>query len=395
MPLRVLYVSASGCLGGAERSLLELIRALDRTRVQPLAAVPPAGPLAEDLRSAHAEVVAIPALRFRRTMNPVQLAQTSCQWAAAVLTLIRALRRRQVDLVHANNTAAHLIAAPAAAIAHLPCLWHVRDLHRLPLLQHLLAPFTQGVICVSRAVAQRVWLPRSSRLTVRVIPNGIDAEAWRRSARPGAVRRELHVSPDAPVVLMAAHMVPWKGHETFIRAVAQVRKEWPHVAAPIAGADLFGEHALYEGRLRQLTQELGLQSNVHFLDHRADVASLMADCDLLVIPSEEEPFGRVALEAMAVGRAVVGTSAGGLKEVVQDGVTGLLVPPRDVAALSAGMRRLLSDAPLRRQMGEAGRARVQELFLMARHVEAVSELYGQITAAFRSGSPSRKCRTWT
>ena len=376
----ILYVSATGLVGGAERSLIELVRALDRERFRPCAALPGPGPLSDELREAGAEVVHVPEVRIRRTRNPLRLARMGIGWLRAVRGVARAARRTDADLIHSNNTVAHLIGAPAGGLTRLPVVWHVRDLHRLRVLPHLLRPMTDAVVSVSRAVDEGLPLRAGSALARHVVPNGIDADAFERLARPGALRAELGLSADALLLLMVGQMAPWKGHETFLRALARLQERRTDVTAVVAGSDLFGHGSGYAGSLRDLARDVGLGEAVRFLGQRDDVPTLVADCDVLVIPSRAEPFGRVALEAMAIGRPVVGTNAGGLPEVVEDGRTGLLVAVDDPGALAAALARLADDAELRRAMGQAGRLRVRERFASEGIARAIEEVYAQVIA---------------
>ncbi len=380
MSIRVLYVSATGMLGGAEYSLLELVRALDRQRVEPLAAVPADQPLAERLRELGVDVAAVPRLRPRRTTRLGELASMARRWADSVRTVVREARRRRVDLIHSNTTAAHLVGSSAGALAHLPAVWHVRDFRAPALLGPLMLQPTRGVIFVSQVVRLANRLTDRPGLMARVIPNGIDADGFASAARPGAFRAELGVGAKVPLLLMAAQMVPWKGHVLLIRAVKLLKDTWPELVAVIAGADLFGEHGGYEASLRRLVSQLGLTDSVRLVGYRTDMPTLIADCDVVVIPSEAEPFGRVALEAMALGRPTVGMAAGGLREVVADGETGLLVPERSVAALAEAMGRILSDPSLGAAMGAKALERVRSEFSAAAHARTVTRFYEDILA---------------
>jgi len=380
VPHRILYVSAVGAIAGAERSLLELVRALDRSRFEPLAAVPEKGMLAAQLKALDVDVFSIPELRLHRTADPALLASAASRCTSAAAIVAQEARRRRVSLVHSNNTAAQFIGNAAGLMARIPVVWHVRDMRPLGALAPVLARGAAGVIFISRAVQNAVPLPDAPAVIHRVIHNGLDADAFERAARPGALRGEVGIAPETPVLLMAAQMVPWKGHRTFIEAVARVRRHCPGIVALVAGGDLFCEHAQYAAELNRLVSELGLAEAVRFLGYREDMPTLMADCDVLVVPSEGEPFGRVALEAMALGRPVVGTRDGGLPEVVADGRTGMLVPPRDAEAMAAALCTLLDDASLRRALGEGGRRRVRAEFSITDHVRQVQEVYDAVLA---------------
>jgi len=241
-----------------------------------------------------------------------------------------------------------------------------------------------AVIAVTHAVLNAAGIRTDWGLLARVIPNGIDADAFAAAACRGRFRKELGLGPEDPLLVMAAQMVPWKGHRSFLQALALVRSRNPRAIGAVAGADLFGDHSSYPEELRKLARSLELETAVHFLGYRTDIPDLMADADLVIIPSNAEPFGRVALEAMAVGTPVVGRGTGGLPEVVEDGVTGRLTRPpeadvpEELAELICG---LLADRAGREAMGAAARARVRERFSLTRHVAEVCEVYRQVLRA--------------
>jgi glycosyltransferase involved in cell wall biosynthesis len=143
-----------------------------------------------------------------------------------------------------------------------------------------------------------------------------------------------------------------------------------------------------DGELRPALEaqalRLGLGAQVHFTGWRDDVPALVALGDLFVLPSLNEPFGRVLIEAMATGKAVVATAAGGVPEIVVHGETGLLVPPGDPGALAAAVRELLDDAPRGARLGAAGRRRAETVFSLAGHVAAVERVYGEVLRGRRA-----------
>lgn len=381
MPCRILHVNTASCIAGTENSLLQLVQGLDRSQFESYVALPGPGPLADALCRIDVPVLYAPLVRLRRTANPVRLARTGAASTAAALLLAGHARRRRVCLAHAHKTGALPVAGVAAALAGVPCIWHLRDFRVTPPGARLLACLADAAIAVSRAVLQASGITPDWGLPVRVIPNGIDADAFAVAARPGRFRTELGLGADDPLLLVAAQLVPWKGHRDFLRALALARRGHPRVVAALAGADLFRDHPGYLAELRRLAHSLGLQDAVRFLGYRTDMPDLMADADLLVIPSEAEPFGRVALEAMAVGTPVVGRGTGGLPEVVEDGVTGRLTRPAEAAvpaALAELICDLLADRPTRKAMGAAARVRVREQFSLARHVEEVCSVYRQV-----------------
>ena len=377
MPHRILYVSAADRIAGAENSLLQLLAGLDRDEFEPLVALPGPGPLQDALAELDVPAIHVPLFRPRRTYNPLRVLSMASRMATAAGRLVDVVAAEGVDLIHAQNTAAMVPVSRAARRVDVPCLWHLRDLGGWPGLVRLVAPSASAAVAVSHAVADR-WLPYLQGLDVRVVHNGIDADAFAARAQPGRFRAELGIASDAPLLAIAGQLVPWKGHGDFLYAVARVRDEFPAASAVIAGADLFGDHPRYVRGLHRLASKLGLGQAVRFLGYRDDMPDLMADADVLVVASDAEPFGRVALEAMAVGTPVVGYASGGLPEVVEDGRSGLLAEPGSPAALAARVDDLLRDPVRARAMGEAGRRRVRDLFSAGAHAEDVAAVYRQV-----------------
>jgi glycosyltransferase involved in cell wall biosynthesis len=174
------------------------------------------------------------------------------------------------------------------------------------------------------------------------------------------------------VVGSIGRFVPYKGYAYLLEAARLVRD-----VKPAAHWVLVGDGEL-RGELERQRRTLGLETQVHLPGWREDVPDLLALCDLFVLPSVVEHFGRVLIEAMAMGKAVVATDAGGVPEIVIQGETGLLVPPAQPKDLAEAVLTLLEDAPRAQRLGMAGRRRAETTFSLARHVEAVETLYREV-----------------
>jgi glycosyltransferase involved in cell wall biosynthesis len=148
----------------------------------------------------------------------------------------------------------------------------------------------------------------------------------------------------------------------------------------IVGDPLFEEDRWRADHLRRRIKEAGLEDRLGLLGFRSDVPAVMRGLDVMVLASDAEPCGRVLLEAMASGTAIVATNTGGTPELVRDGTEGLLVPPRDPAALAGAVRRLVQDPPLRESLGRAGVVRVEESFTVAAHVARTLEVYDRVAS---------------
>ena len=210
-----------------------------------------------------------------------------------------------------------------------------------------------------------------------VVYNGVDA-AFFAGGDGESVRAELGAG-GASVVGMVGRLDPWKGHRELLEAAAQVEGAVFWIVGDVTFGSAQKRLADYKTSLEQLATELGISDRVRFLGRRDDMPHVIAALDLLVHPSNEpEPFGRSIAEAQAGGKAVIGTRAGGIPELIDEGDTGLLVPPGDSSALAAAIRRLLDDPALRASMGARAREQAQERFTVARHVASVQAVYDEL-----------------
>ena len=382
-PRRVLLLSHSAQVSGAEQSMLTFLQNADRERHHFTVACPGSGSLVEGLERFGVPVVATDFGRLRRQLSP-ELVQQSIRLIRTSNRLLRLVRTRRPHLLHANTTMAALHAALAKGRCRVPLLWHVRDLNTPRLVARLICRRADGVIAVSRAVAES--LNACARPdSVHVIPNGIDVDHFVPARDERWVRRRFNLPHDAKLVSVVGQLTPWKGHDELLLAWAKVRRRVRGNILLIVGSPLWPEDQAWEAYLKELADRLGLAGSVRFLGQRDDVASIVAASAALVIPSKAEPFGRVALEGMALGKPVVGTDAGGLPEVVADGLTGLLVKPEDAHALASAIERVLSDDVLAKEMGQAGAVRVREHFLSARTTALIQNLYDHVLE--KAGGP--------
>lgn len=282
------------------------------------------------------------------------------------------------DLIH-TNTILNPEGGQAARALRLPHVWHLRELigrdawFRLPLegaaLGSFLASRCSQVVANSEAAASAIRAALPAEL-LAVVPNGIDVDRFT-SARTG----DSH----CVVVAMVANLGSYvKKHRLFVEAAARVPRDLP-VQFRVYGAR---PAAIDSGHLTPYLRDLvdqvsaaGLGDRLRFEGFQADPATIMREIDVLVHPSDLESFGRIAVEAMAAWRPVVGVHGGGIAEIVLDGVTGLLSPPDDAAGLANHIERLACDAPLRAAMGAAGRRRAEEKYSLNAHVEGMLAVY--------------------
>ena len=348
-----MFVDHAPAMGGAEHSLLLLLKHLDRTRFQPLLACNP-GPLAEAARACGVAVYQVPMPRLRR--------EWAAPWrlAGGVRALACLIRRERVDLVQCNVMRASFYAALAAQITGRPLVWHVRDILAPGAYVRWMARRSALVIAVSRAAARP--LPKDA--LVEVVSNGVDVAAYARQPEAGrSLRRAWGVPETCPLVGLVGRLEPWKGQADFMRAMALVSRFYPTARYALVGGTIFGGGDAYRNELEILARELGLSECLVMAGQREDLPAVYSALDVLVHCSvEPEPFGRVMIEGMAAGLPLVAYDTGGASEIVLPGETGLLVPPRDTQALAKGVMALLADPAHARQLGKAGHRRAQQVY---------------------------------
>lgn len=395
-PWRILYVETDfGAVGGSLRSLHRLVTALDSERVAAWVtfASDRENPMAPEFEAAGARIVRVTrgvTVRQRPSRKPWRGLRTAFEWIAHVLAALRrvfiddtgrcldlvaAIRAHRIDLLHLNpGPLPYAIAA--ARMTGVPIVCHHRSIRTPSLLARSLTRLVDASICISEFVERtaRPWL-RSRK--VRVVHNGVFVPE---------VRPDLPPAREDPVVVAVGRFVPWKGQHVVIEAIPPVLKEIPGARFRIIGASLSPQATAYEQRLRRRVAELGLEEHVIFTGFMSDVRSIYRDCDVAVHAAiSGEPFGLVLIEAMAYGVPLIASDGGACPEVVEPGVSGILVPPGDAARLAEEIVRVLRDRELAQRLAEGGFARVSEHFDMARVAREVQEVYDGVLSARSTG----------
>ena len=257
-----------------------------------------------------------------------------------------------------------------AALCGVPIICHEKGFRRVGPVERIMSRWVDRAICMTDDIAAHYRARGVRAHQFLTIPDGIDPTRFTTGGGE-RVRDELGIAHDAPVVGIVGHIQEWKGQAIVVEAVARARRRIPDIRCLVVG----GVHragADYAARLRELIAHEGLEQNVLLIGARRDVAACMSAMDVVLHASvTPEPFGRVLIEAMATGRPLIAPSEGGPRQIVVDGETGLLVPPRDPTALADAIVALLSAPARRIAMGAAARARVETIFDIRHQVRAV------------------------
>lgn len=306
------------------------------------------------------------------------------QYPTGLLRLATILRRERIDILHTHLFEPSVIGLQAGALARtqrrvmtrhysdyhtrIDKRWHVK-------LDQMCTALSHRVIAVSHHTATHlVEAEGASREKIRVVWNGIDFDRVRASEGDprGRVRQELGLGDDY-VLLIAARLHPEKGYDHLFPALREAIQRLNRKVILLVA----GEGQLVS-RYREQVRALGLEASVRFLGFRTDLPDLMLTADLFVLPSVAEAFGLVLTEAIYLGTPVVATRVGGIPEIVDDGIDGVLVPPADSAALAAAITDLLCDEERRRRMSGAGSERIAQRFRFETMVRAYERVYDEL-----------------
>lgn len=353
--------------GGAETILFDLARGLDRDRWRPVAAVSEAGWLSDALR--------------REGIDPWIVPPQRAFDLGYLRALLGVVRRERVELIHAHLLGPGVYGSLAGRLSGVPvvCTFHGQA-DVAPDESYRAAKFRiidrrkNRVVFVSEALRRSViGENRLAAGRTRVIHNGIDVGVFRPGS-DGALRRELGIAPGQVLVGAVGNLRTSKAYPDLLHAAALLRAKSDAYRFVVVGDNRGPMH----GELLALRDRLGLREAVHFTGFREDVPRVLRSLDVYVISSHAEGFSLSTVQALACGVPTVATRCGGPEEIVEDGVSGVLVPARDPAALAGAVHGLAGDPERRARLARAGRAAVEERFATAAMVRGYEAVYEEL-----------------
>ena len=362
-------------IGGTERQVVTLARKLDPAKFDlSMACFYRTGPFLQDIE--------------RRRIPLTEYEVRSLRSAAAFKEALRCagdLRRERTEIVHAYGFYSNVFAIPAARLAGVPVvIGSIRDtLDSPPLQRHVHKMVCRLADCVlvnAEVIKERLVAEGYNGAKIEVIKNGIDLSRFARRNEDCKVRLEFGLPPAAPLVVVLARLSRFKGIEYFLQAAAIVAKRFDEARFLVVG-DLIYDPA-YRSELKRQAVRLGLGKRVIFTGFRLDVPEVLSEASISVLPCHSaEGLSNSLLESMAVGLPVVATTVGGNPEVVDEGRTGILVPPREAEALAQAISLLLANPEKARRFGAAGRERVARHFSLDRMAQDTEALYMKLLEA--------------
>ena len=370
-PIRLLKFLAYLAIGGSERQVLNIRHGIDASRFDLHLGCFGCfdEQIAVDLSGTPLEVYKIRKLYGLRAIK-------EC------LRLAAYLRQQRMDIVHAYNFYANVFALPAARLAQVPVvLASIRDTGeywtvRQRAVNKIVCRLADRVIVNAEAIKRGLVVEGYRPERITVIPNGIICPPLR--ATPDrSLHQEFGLSPDDVLIGVVSRIARQKGLEYFLAAIPDVLARIPNAKFLIIGDNSFNPQ--YREELKLQVSTLGLEDKVVFTGFRLDVPQIVSSLAVSVLPSVSgEGLSNSLLESMAAALPVVATNIGGNPEVVVDGETGLLVPPRKPAALAEAICRVLLTPGMRHSFGQAGRRRVLDHFSNERMIRTVEHLYEEL-----------------
>jgi glycosyltransferase involved in cell wall biosynthesis len=386
---RILFLEQSLTHGGGARSLFYIIRFLDKERFEAFVAVPEKEGLLNTRIQAErlATILYEPRLRVGMTS---QQTHGFFWWIKPILRvrdfitvsffyLPALIRKHHIGLIHANTTTTRFIGTIAGWMTNVPVIWHLRNvpdgLSRIGLAFFSRWSSLKAVIAVSEHTAKLFPVPIHKKY---VVHNSIDLDEFDPTRIHSVLRDEYNIPQTTFVVGACGRPLPKKGYHILIDAVSQMVRQFPEkdIRCVIVGGHNSDKQQAYDKALRAQVHALGLTDRVIFTGFKSDVRPYVCGMDVLVIPSIwDEPFGRTALEAMAIKVPVIGFRRGGIPEVIGDERNGLLVESGDTQGLAAAMTRLMNDPQERITMAESARVRAVTQFDAMQKTRAIEEIF--------------------
>lgn len=382
---KILYIDHFPEIGGGQRSLLTRLRTLDKDRFAPIVACGnPKGTFYEELTKLDVQTELVSMNKSKVTSRhegniykqPLSLLSNITPVVRSVIKLVRIIQSESVDLIHSNSVKAAALGCMASKLTNTPSIFHVRSAREYSYhgwIDNFISSCATKIVANSRFTAKS-FEPWKDKISVIYSP--VDFGRFKPALADGnRIRDEFGLSEEANLVGLVGRITPRKRQTDLLRAAPDILKTYPNTRFLIVGGSYPGVDQDYEKKVKELTKDLGLENQVIFTGYRDDVPDIMSALDVLVLPSLQEPLGRVIIEALVFDTPVVATDSGGIPEIIEDGRSGLLVPPQSPEEISESVIRILEDENFARELVQQGKKDVQQKFSAEIITRREEELY--------------------
>lgn len=391
MKRRIFFLEGNrdGTVGGSYHLMYDLIRALDREQYMPVAGFHVDNLVADRLRRDGVEThifefpqpFTIGVDYLDGVLAPVRKGVNFFKrFMLPALRYARFLRSHQIDLVNLNNSINRNFSwMLAAMISRTKCMTHEMGINdSFPFAARFFGKRLESIVCLSHAIHDNMIKKGVGYPQSEVIHCGIDLSRYRIKATPAQLRERHSIGSKDPVIGVVGNIKYWKGQDTIVRATGIIKEKYPNIRCLLVG-DCSPSDLTYKAGLLEVCKRMSIADNVLFTGFQENAIDYMNLMDIVVHTSVlPEPFGIVTLEAMSLAKPLVSTDIGGPTEVVVDGETGLLVTPGQPERLAAALLSLLSHMDKARQMGLAGKDRLQKEFAFEKSMERTMRVYDRI-----------------
>ena len=345
-------------LGGGEHSFLDLLSHLSPTW-KPVAVVPKEGELAAKLQKKNIETIVIPLPKLRPRFILKIL--------SSFRNFFKACKKYRPALIYANGSRAAFYGGIVGRILSLPVVWHCRIADSDNYLDFILTRLCNHIVANSHATAKRFGTHIQTKVTV--VYNGLDIQ-W---LRENTINRPTQSNVERKIVLVVARVSRWKRHDMVLSAFTDVAKSDPNVHLVCLGAPDSSEPEWW-AYLQDRTKHSAFSDRIHWVGHVDDVRPWYRIAHMLVLASENEPFGRVLVEAMACGVPIIATGSGGVPEIVRHDQDGFLVSPGKADEVADAMEGILKDEALQKRLARSAEERAQ-FFSLDTHMEEMLQIF--------------------
>jgi glycosyltransferase involved in cell wall biosynthesis len=344
--INILHIYQNSKIGGVQQQLLSLLKAYNRERFNPIfCCLGPKQEMGKEIEGIGIEFISLNKLRYNRFSPGI------------VLELHRLMKIKQIHVVRTHRYRSNLYGRLAAFSSGVPVIIaSVHENYRTDkrpnrrIMNRILSKITDKIVAVSEDVKEDIIrYDRIDPSKLQVIPNGIDVERFNPEKNTSNIRKEFPLEEDDIVIGFIGRIVPAKGLEYLLNALPYLKEEFKSIKLLI-----IGEGSLVE-KLKEKAKKNNIFDNILFTGVRRDIPEILASIDIFVMPSTAEGLPNSLLEAMAMGKPVVATEVGGIPELIKNGRSGLLVPPKNPEALATAIRDLISNDQLAAKMGQAAR----------------------------------------
>ena len=363
----ILYISSFGHLKwGGQKSLFYLVTNLDKTAFHPYVILPSDEDFSRQLQKCKIAVFIqyFPSLTVYNFFSSFK----------ALCRLLKIIDAYKISIIHTDGPRNTFYAGIAARIKRIPLIFHVRSSDH-DTYDRLLYALSTKIILVANSLRSRFeWVTSNDKFIT--IYNGVDLAEFQIHTEPKNVRKGYGIDRNCLLIACIARIETSKGQRFLIEAMKEVLNQVNNIHLLIVG-EIFDD--TYFDICSELVEKSGMKNHITFTGYKECVSEILADIDLFILPSiSGEAFSRAVIEAMAMGKPVIATDVGGSAEAVENGISGLIVPPADPVALANAIMKLANDDTLRQQMGDAARKRAEQMFSIEQNARRTEQIYDKL-----------------